>query len=393
MMRFSELSHELTALLRSYPAFVTRPVLELEPGEIPVFVFHTIEPRQFEAQVEYLVANGYRTLSLSEYLDTQAGRRAPQKREVLLTFDDARSSFWLFAFPILRKAGLTATLFAITGWTPSTSARPNLEDQWAGRVAEGDLAALDADDRGICSWDELRRMHSSGTVSVDSHSHLHRRVFTGRELKSVIQAEHDFSPSDAVHSPYLSCRESPLERASDDFVGLPLLPVRGFLEDGAAIRLPVAAAREFQAAAREVLARNDGRLGPAELARLRNRLPLDAMEEISAERMQTEMREDLALARECLREQLGDPSAGRTVCVPFTLGGESAIRVARDLGIEAMFWGVSPTQRISRPGSDPLRLVRLKNDFLWRLPGEGRRSLGSIYADKVRRRLAGERPY
>jgi hypothetical protein len=393
MMRFSELSHELTALLRSYPTFVTRQVPELPPGEIPVFVFHTVEPRQFAEQVEFIVTNGYRTLSLSEYLDTQAGRRAPGKREVLFTFDDARSSFWLFAFPILRKAGLKATLFAITGWTPDHHARPNLEDHWAGRVAERDLAALDPDDRGVCSWNELRRMHSSGTVSVDSHSHLHRRIFAGRRLLTVIRATDDFSPSDAVHSPYLSCRESPLELDSDDFVGLPLLPVRGFFEDGPAVRLPIEAAREFQGASRALLASSDGRLGPADLARLRDRLPVDSLQEMNGERMQAEMREDLALARACLREQLGDPSAGRTVCVPFTLGGESAIRVARELGIEAMFWGVSPTQRISRPGSDPLRLVRLKSDFLWRLPGEGRRSLGSIYADKVKRRLAGERPY
>jgi hypothetical protein len=393
MMRFSELSHELTALLRSYPGFVTRRVADLEPGEIPVFVFHTIEPRQFEEQIEFLVANGYRTLSLSEYLDTQAGRRAPGAREVLLTFDDARSSFWLFAFPILRKAGLKATLFAITGWTPDTTSRPNLDDVWAGRVASSDLAALDPDDRSVCSWDELRRMHFAGTVSVDSHSHLHRRVFAGRSLRSLIRAEDDFSASNAVHGPYLSCRESPLELDSDNFVGLPLFEVRGFLEDGPAVRLPVAAAREFQALARVFLVRTNGRLGPSELAELRNRLPANAVEEVSSERMQAEMREDLAVARECLREKLGDPTAGRTLCVPFTLGGESAIRVARELRIEAMFWGVSPSQRISRPGSDPLRLVRLKNDFLWRLPGKGRKSLSSIYAAKVKRRLAGERPY
>jgi hypothetical protein len=392
-MRLSELSHELTALLHSYPAFVTRQVAELEPGEIPVFVFHTVEPNEFSEQIEFLLANGYRTLSLREYLDTQAGRRPPGKREVLLTFDDARSSFWLFAFPILRRAGLKATLFAITGWTPDTTARPNLDDAWAGRVAQDDLAALDRDDRCVCSWDELRSMHSAGIVSVDSHSHLHRRVFADRHLLSVIRAEDDFSPSNAVHSPYLSCRESPLPLDSDEFVGLPLFRTRGFLEDGPAVRLAMAAAQEFRTLARESLARVGGRLGTRELADLRNRLPLKTLETVSTEQMQAEMRADLALARTCLRERLGDPTAGRTVCVPFTLGGESAIRVARELGIEAMFWGVSSSERISRPGSDPLRLVRLKNDFLWRLPGNGRRSLGAIYAGKVKRRLAGERPY
>src|SRR5690606_18610471 len=154
----------------------------------------------------------------------------------------------------------------------------------------------------------------------DSHSHLHRRVFAGQRLLALIRAEDDFSPSDAVHSPYLSCRESPLELDADDFVGLPLLPVRGFLEDGAAVRLPIAAARELQAAARELLASTEGRLGPGACARLRDGVTVYALQENDGERMQAEMREDLALARACLREQRGDSSAGRTVCVPFTLG-------------------------------------------------------------------------
>jgi hypothetical protein len=392
-MNFGELNHELTALLRCYPAFVTESTPELEPGEIPVFVFHTIEPRQFAAQLEFLVANGYRTLSLSEYLATLAGHRKAEKRDLLLTFDDARSSFWLYAFPLLRKAGLKGVLFAITGWTPIRAARPNLEDVWAGRVALQDLAVIDPDDRGVCSWEELRAMHTLGVVTVDSHSHLHRRVFADRNVESVIRAEDDFSASNAVHSPYLSCRDSPTALDPRDFVGLPLCGVRGFLEDGPAIRISMAAARDFQAAARECLARGGGRLGQRDLERLRESLPPAAIEHVGAEQMAAEMREDLALARALLREALREPQAGRTLCVPFTLGGETMVRVARELGIEAVFWGVSPRQRINRPGGDRSRLVRLKGDFLWRLPGAGRKSLVSIYTGKVRRRLEGERPY
>jgi hypothetical protein len=234
-------------------------------------------------------------------------------------------------------------------------------------------------------------MHALGNVSVDSHTHLHRKVFANRKLLSLIGPDDDFSPSNAVHGPYLSCREAPPALDPRDFVGLPLFGVRGLLEDGPAYRLPIALAHEFQAYARQALAR--GALGPLELAGLRKRLPEAALEELGGERMEAEVREDLALARDSLRYELRDPNAGRTVCVPFTLGGETAVRIARQLGIEAIFWGVSSRQRISRPGSDSLRIVRLKSDFLWRLPGAGRKSLGSIYAGKVRRRLAGERPY
>ena len=45
--RLNDLRHEGQALFRSYPPFVTRNLARLTPGEIPVFVFHTIEPDRF----------------------------------------------------------------------------------------------------------------------------------------------------------------------------------------------------------------------------------------------------------------------------------------------------------------------------------------------------------
>ena len=138
----SQFGHELRALWNSYPSFVHRDA-ELAPGEVPVFVFHTIEPAEFEAQLQYLEANGYRALTLDEFLDTQAGRREPGPREILLTFDDARSSFWFFGFPLLRKYSFPATLFAVTGWTPDGPARPNLDDAADGGTTTAELKALD----------------------------------------------------------------------------------------------------------------------------------------------------------------------------------------------------------------------------------------------------------
>ena len=252
-MRFSELSHELTALLRGYPAFVTRrgtPTSSRARSRCSCFTRSS--RAQFEEQIEFLVANGYRTLSLSEYLDTQAGRRAPGAREVLLTFDDARSSFWLFAFPILRKAGLKADAIRHHRLDARHERAAELGRRVGGArcrrvISRPSIPTIGVSVRGT----SCAGCTPSGTVSVDSHSHLHRRVFASRRLLSLIRAEDDFSASNAVHGPYLSCRESPLELDPDNFVGLPLFGVRGFLEDGPAVRLPMAAAREFQALARE----------------------------------------------------------------------------------------------------------------------------------------------
>jgi len=392
-MRLRELDHELTALLRCYPAFVTRRVEEVPVGDIPVFVFHTIVPAEFEAQLRYLADNGYRTLSLGEFLDTMAGRRRPGPREVLLTVDDARTSFWLYGYPLLRKHGLRATLFAITGWTPDRAAHPNLEDVWAGRATIADLGRIDPDDRAVSSWSELRSMHASGVVTVDSHSHLHRRVFATRELVGVIEPGADFSPSNAIHGPYLATADSPLQSTGADYVGLPLFPVRGFFEDGPLFYGVPGAFAEFARRARGILAAQGGRLPGRCLAELAESLPIEALRPVPEAGVRADLREDLARARETLRARLGDPTAGRTVCIPFTLGGKTVIDVAGGLGLEALFWGVSSERRTNRCGMDPAHLVRLKHDFIWRLPGHGRKTIAAIYASKVTRRLAGAHPY
>src|SRR5690606_5045488 len=114
--------HELSSLSQCYPAFVTRAAAP-QPGEVPVFVFHTIEPDRFAAQLTHLVESGYRTIDPDEYMRILSGAVRGSGREVLLTIDDARSSLWRYAFPLLRRFGCRATTFAITGWTTTSGRR------------------------------------------------------------------------------------------------------------------------------------------------------------------------------------------------------------------------------------------------------------------------------
>ena len=113
--RLNDLRHEGQALFRSYPPFVTRNLARLTPGEIPVFVFHTIEPDRFEDQLRLLKASNFRAISAEDYLDIVEGRVAAQGDEVLLTIDDARSSMWRYGFPILKRHETRVVLFVRTG--------------------------------------------------------------------------------------------------------------------------------------------------------------------------------------------------------------------------------------------------------------------------------------
>ena len=101
------------ALRTHYPRYL----FGLSPAadEIPVFHFHDVEADSFARQLDYLRVNGYRTLSLEEFLASNSRKSGPGgRRQVLLTFDDARLSFYLNALPLLRATRSHATLFAPT---------------------------------------------------------------------------------------------------------------------------------------------------------------------------------------------------------------------------------------------------------------------------------------
>src|SRR5262245_26182782 len=102
------------ALRTHYPGFVFG--LPLRSDFVPIFIYHDVEPAQFAADLEFLRRNRYRTLSLGEFLASRDRKSAPNGRDVLITFDDARRSFYDNALPVLRDFGARAILFVPTQW-------------------------------------------------------------------------------------------------------------------------------------------------------------------------------------------------------------------------------------------------------------------------------------
>ena len=96
------------------------------PGLIlaPVLMYHHIKPStggseyvvstdQFRRQVEWLVNEGYETISIADLVEAiQQGKYLP-KKPIILTFDDGYLDVYQNAYPILQKAGFTATMYLI----------------------------------------------------------------------------------------------------------------------------------------------------------------------------------------------------------------------------------------------------------------------------------------
>lgn len=73
----------------------------------------TQTPEQLEDQLKFLKAAGYQTLSLPEYITIITGKEAAKQKSVLLTFDDGYHNNLVYAYPLLQKLNMKATIFAI----------------------------------------------------------------------------------------------------------------------------------------------------------------------------------------------------------------------------------------------------------------------------------------
>jgi len=133
---------------------------------VPVLMYHevaartdtasrlAVPPDAFAAQLAYLQAAGYTTVTMSALAAALAGRGELPGRPVVLTFDDGFADFHETALPLLQRHGFTATVFVTTGW---------VED--AGPAARPRPARM-------LTWQQVLEVAAAG-VEVGAHSHTH----------------------------------------------------------------------------------------------------------------------------------------------------------------------------------------------------------------------------
>jgi peptidoglycan/xylan/chitin deacetylase (PgdA/CDA1 family) len=168
---------------------------------IPVFMYHhinhrssdlvTLTPEGFENHLRYLSEKGLQTIFFDELLENLRDGRRFKRPAVALTFDDGHLDNWVFAFPLLKKYGVKATIFVITSWMTEGVPRAQWDpdggqEQDLPRIPshrEGKEMAGAGDYEGGLRWEEARRMEESGLVDIQSHTHLHQDYFFGTNNK------------------------------------------------------------------------------------------------------------------------------------------------------------------------------------------------------------------
>ena len=139
--------------------------LEEYTAQVPVLMYHHISeegndstelsPEAFEAQIAALAEAGYTSVfpeDLAAYV--REGKELPEK-PIVITFDDGYLSNYEYAYPILKKYGMVATIFVIGSTV-------------------GDTEHYKDTDYPITphfSYEQAKEMVDSGVISIQSHTY------------------------------------------------------------------------------------------------------------------------------------------------------------------------------------------------------------------------------
>ena len=135
----------------------------------------SVPPELFEQHLAYLKEQGYQTISLDDLTNTLALGRPlpPDKKPIIITFDDGYLDNYQNAFPLLQKYGFTGVFFVVTELA---------ERATAGMIAPDGLRYADA----YMTWDQLRAMTAAG-MDVECHARVHEDLTENDDERLVWQ--------------------------------------------------------------------------------------------------------------------------------------------------------------------------------------------------------------
>lgn len=132
---------------------------------IPVLMYHHIQPLaeakkigngqltvdvgMFDKQMHYLVSGGYNAISADQLVQALVTKRRLSPKSIVITIDDGYSDMFTYAYPVLQKYNLKASLMIPTGLI---------------------------DNQGYLSWTQLKQMIDSGLVSAYDHTWSHNSL-------------------------------------------------------------------------------------------------------------------------------------------------------------------------------------------------------------------------
>jgi hypothetical protein len=351
--------------------------------EIPVFVFHQVDPDHLEKQFRFIKSNGYQTLAADDLAEAVGGHKN-EERFIAITFDDATWSFWAYAFPLLRKYKIQAILFVSPALIPEDETHyPNLEDYWKGGCRIDEIFRR-GKDQPLCTWRELVKMHNSGNVDIQSHSLTHSRVPISNKVEGFFSPDFDVGSFGNIKIP-VSSLDDPKYPERKLRVGAPIFKSaprmackRRFIENPELIKA--------------ILDYVDMRGGNAffdrpdwrnELKNFYRKWPSDQLGRFETlEEMKAAICWELSESRNLLEKKIITKKI-RHFCYPWFTGCDIADRLAIDAKYHTVHYGVGVQTKNTDQPEKPIRIRRISEEYLFRLPGDNRQSLWTVLKNKA----------
>ncbi|MDO9573332.1 MAG: polysaccharide deacetylase family protein [Candidatus Omnitrophota bacterium] len=117
----------------------------INPKTDPVMYRLIVSPQAFERQMQFLKRHRYNVVTLEALGRMMQNKEKFPPKTVAITFDDGYKDNYIYAYPVLKKLGLPATIFVIY----NEVGRPQNER---------------------LSWEEIKEMQNSGLITIGSHT-------------------------------------------------------------------------------------------------------------------------------------------------------------------------------------------------------------------------------
>ena len=371
--------------LRNYPDFVLSAKPTLEENELPVFVFHTVEPLSFEAQLQFLSDNHYLTLTAGEFYEIVTKQKKKSTNAILLTFDDGTRNLWTVAYPLLKKYKMKAVSFILPGLIPDGKTMHfNLEDVWHGKITFEEIAAAGKNENPMCNWEEITEMHKSGVIDFQSHTMYHALIPVSNKIHDFFNP--DFNPYffGNIHVPLYregdkDLFDRKLKYGTPIYCSEPRMSQYPRYFDDENVRTQCQQFVEDNGGKDFFKKKNWRRELTLFFRKVAKSKGLNEKYENSTEQMASILSE-LKLSKLIIESKLAKKVDH--LCYPWFIGSSLSVRLSKEVGYKSNFWGMLPHTRENRIGMDPFKITRLEDRFIYRLPGEGRKSLVSVFQEK-----------
>jgi len=159
-------SVELKQSIKRFIAKSIKPLFNKNDKNLSVILnYHSVHPEHraavrpgdFTRQMEYLASN-FKVISLTDFYKMRMAEKGLSERIAVVTFDDGYEDNYKYAFPILKKFDINATVFVTTGFIEGIVNIANRDRIYSGLIP--------------LTWAQIAEMNEWG-ISFGVHTHTH----------------------------------------------------------------------------------------------------------------------------------------------------------------------------------------------------------------------------